>query len=87
MSSVAVLKVAPTPDLGKRLSRSKIAAALSRGGRQRNIETKAIQIQEALRSPQLSAPPRISQVSGLLVTSTTELIEASTGISRGSRGS
>ncbi len=77
--AVAVLKVAPTPELGKKLSRSKIAAALSRGGRQRNIETKTVQIQEALRSPQLSAPPRISQVSGLLVTSTMELIEGLNG--------
>lgn len=73
--AVAVLTVAPTPELGKKLSRSKIAAALKRGGRQRNIETRTVQIQDALRSEQLSAPPRISQASGFLVTSTTELIE------------
>lgn len=73
--AVAVLTVAPTPELGKKLSRSKIAAALKRGGRQRNIEIKAVQIQDALRSEQLFAPPRISQASGFLVTSTTELIE------------
>ena len=36
--ALAVLAVAPTPALGRGLSRSKIAAALRRGGRQRRIE-------------------------------------------------
>lgn len=33
--AVAVLSIAPTPELGRRLSRSKIAAALRRAGRQK----------------------------------------------------
>jgi transposase len=41
----AVLAVAPTPALGRRLSQSKIAAALRRGGRQRRIEERAAEIQ------------------------------------------
>src|SRR5438874_5415544 len=36
--AMAVLAIAPTPTLGRRLSRSKIAAALRRGGRQRRID-------------------------------------------------
>jgi transposase len=36
--ALAVLRIAPTPEQGRRLSRSKIAAALRRGGRQRNID-------------------------------------------------
>ena len=39
--ALAVLAVAPTPVLGRGLSRSKIAAALRRGGRQRRVEERA----------------------------------------------
>ena len=54
--ALAVLAVAPTPTLGRALSRSKIAATLRRGGRQRRIEERAIEIQTALRVDQLEAP-------------------------------
>ncbi len=53
---LAVLAVAPTPALGRSLSRSKIAAALRRGGRQRRVEEHTAEIQAALRSDQLAAP-------------------------------
>src|SRR5680860_520949 len=36
--ALAVLALAPTPVLGRALSRSKLAAALRRGGRQRRVE-------------------------------------------------
>ena len=39
----------PHPELGRTLSRSKIAAALRRGGRQRRIDERAGEIQAALR--------------------------------------
>ncbi len=39
--ALEVLRVAPTPELGRGLSRSKIAAALRRGGRQRRVEERA----------------------------------------------
>src|SRR5207248_10811059 len=42
--ALAVLAIAPTPTLGRRLSRSKIAAALRRGGRQRRIDQRAVEI-------------------------------------------
>ena len=45
----------PRP-LGRQLSRSKIAAALRRGGRQRRIDERAVEIQTALRAEQLEAP-------------------------------
>jgi Transposase len=54
--AVSVLSVAPTPALGRQLSRSKIASALRRGGRSRNIEKRAEEIQAALRSDYLEAP-------------------------------
>ena len=47
----------PTPTLGAGLSRSKIAAALRRGGRQRRVEERAVEIQTALRVRAAPAPP------------------------------
>ena len=39
--ALVVLNIAPTPELGRGLSRSKIASALRQGGRQRNLERRA----------------------------------------------
>jgi transposase len=50
--------------LGRGLSRSKIASALRRGGRQRRVEERAERIQAALRSEQLEAPPMIADAMG-----------------------
>lgn len=66
--ALAVLAIAPTPDLGRRLSISKIASALRRGGRQRRIEARAAEIQAALRSDQLEAPPLVAEAMGATVT-------------------
>ena len=53
--ALEVLKVAPTPETRQRaLAFEKIAAALRRGGCQRRIDQRAIEIQDALRSPQLA---------------------------------
>jgi transposase len=54
--ALEVLRVAPTPELGRTLSTSKIAAALRRGGRQRRVDERAAEIQGALRAPQSPAP-------------------------------
>jgi hypothetical protein len=48
--ALAVLALAPSPEAGRRLSRAKIAAALRRAGRQRNIEESAERISAALRA-------------------------------------
>ena len=53
---LAVLAKAPTPAEGASLSVGQIQAALKRGGRQRNIERRASQIQTGLRTGQLAAP-------------------------------
>jgi transposase len=73
--AVAVLKIAPTPELGRRLSRSKITAALRRAGRQRNLEKRAEQVQGALRSEQLRAPESLERTYGVIVSSLVGLIE------------
>jgi hypothetical protein len=76
--SLAVLAIAPTPSLGRGLSRSKIAAALRRGGRQRRIEERAVEIQAALRAEHLEAPSAVADAMGAsiaaLVAVTVELV-------------
>jgi Transposase/Transposase IS116/IS110/IS902 family len=66
--ALAILAVAPTPTLGRALSRSKIAAALRRGGRQRRIEERSLEIQEKLRTPQLEAAPLVANAMGATAT-------------------
>jgi hypothetical protein len=66
--ALAVLAVAPTPTLGRALSRSKLASTLRRGGRQRRVEERAEQIQTALRTRQLEAPPLVANAMGSTVT-------------------
>ena len=46
--ALAVLSVAPTPELGGQLSVATIASALRRGGRQRNLDRRAAEIQAVL---------------------------------------
>jgi len=65
--ALEVLRMAPTPELGRTLSLSKIAAALRRGGRQRRIEERAAEVQSALRSEQLAAPAAVSSAMGASV--------------------
>jgi transposase len=62
--TVAVLGRAPTPDIGARLTVTQIRVVLKRGGRQRNLESRATQIQEALRTDQLTAPAAVAAAFG-----------------------
>ena len=59
--AVGVLARAPGPREAARLSTAKIRSALSRGGRQRNLEQRAAVVRDALRSPQLEAPAAVSR--------------------------
>ena len=81
--ALAVLAVAPTPALGRGLSRSKIAAALRRGGRQRRVEERAAEIQAALRATQLAAPEVVSVAMGSTVAALVAVVgELNTQIAR-----
>jgi transposase len=62
--ALAVLALAPTPQQGKRLSPARIASALRRAGRQRNVEVRASTIRAALEEVQLSAPTTVSNAYG-----------------------
>ena len=66
--ALAVLDLAPTPTRGRALSKSKIASALRRAGRQRNVDARAEAIQAALRGDQLAAPPTVEVAFGHTVT-------------------
>lgn len=72
--AVAVLTVAPTPDQARRLSRSRIASALRRGGRQRNIDVRAEQIQTALRAEHPTAPAIVADAHATVVVSLLAII-------------
>lgn len=72
--AVEVLAIASTPEQGRSLSRSKIASALRRGGRQLNIDTRAVKIQTALRSDQLAQPATVTDAYGAIVASLTQVI-------------
>lgn len=74
--AVEVLAIAATPEQGRSLSRSKIAAALRRGGRQLNIDAKAVKIQTALRSEQLTQPSTVTGAYAAIVASLTQVIAA-----------
>jgi transposase len=65
--ALAVLAIASTPSLARRLPRSKIAAALRRGGRQRRSDERAAEIQVALRAETLEAPGLVAEAMGASV--------------------
>jgi transposase len=74
--ALAILALAPSPEAGRRLSQSKIAAALRRAGRQRGIEASAERIQAALRAPQLGAHPGVVSAYAAAVRSLVAVIDA-----------
>jgi transposase len=57
--ALAVLSAAPNPDLGRRLSQSRIETLLRRAGRQRNVSSTAATIRAALSFEQLTARPGV----------------------------
>ncbi len=73
--ALAVLAVAPTPALGRGLSLSKLEATLRRHGRERNVATRAQEIQAVLRAPQLDLQrPRLIAAHGDEVASLTRVL-------------
>lgn len=74
--ALAVLGRAPTPDLGARLSLAKIGSALKAAGRQRNIETRATEIQAVLRREHLTASPAVATAFGATTIAAVHVIAA-----------
>jgi transposase len=62
--ALAILGRAPTPLQAANLSLSKIRSALKAAGRQRNLDTRALEIQTVLRTEQLAAPAAVTAAFG-----------------------
>ncbi|MEU6188115.1 IS110 family transposase [Nocardia sp. NPDC047038] len=60
----AILALAPTPALATKLTKTRVAAALRRAGRQRGIDQLATQIVEGLRTVQLRQPGPVELAMG-----------------------
>lgn len=73
--ALAVLGKAPTPTQARRLSTNQIKAALTRGGRQRNLDSRAGQIRAVLQRPQLQAAELVEDAYGATTAAHTKLIE------------
>ena len=74
--ALEVLRVAPTPELGRTLSTSKIAAALRRGGRQRRIDERAGKSRRRCAPRSWPAPAAISTAMGASVAASVAVIAA-----------
>jgi hypothetical protein len=77
--ALAVLQIALTPERGRALSRSKIASALRRGGRQRNVERRAAEIQLVLRGEHPAAAPVVADACGAATQARVALIASLVG--------
>ena len=74
--AVAILEIAPTPPLGRQLSKAKMIAAMRRAGRQRNLERRAVEIQAALREEQLAQGPVVEAAYGVTTSTHVAMIRA-----------
>jgi transposase len=72
--ALALLSRAPTPEQGQRMSLNQLRSALQRGGRQRGVEARAAELQQALRAPQLQPPPRLAKAYGSSVLAVVRVI-------------
>jgi hypothetical protein len=54
--ALAVLELAPTPELGRQLTRAAVRRALVQAGRRRNLQARVVAVHDALAAPQLAAP-------------------------------
>ncbi|KSU52537.1 MULTISPECIES: IS110 family transposase [unclassified Gordonia (in: high G+C Gram-positive bacteria)] len=76
---LAVLRRAPTPRQGAALTVAAIRSALKKGGRQRNIDHRAREIQQALRGGgHLNAPEALTAAYAATVTATVGMLAALT---------
>ena len=74
VDAVAVLGIAPTPAIGRTLSRAKLVSAMKRAGRKRNLEEHAEKIQGVLRKEQLAQPAVLENAYGITTRVTVAVI-------------
>ena len=66
---LSILSIAPTPTLGRALTKSKVERALTKGGRQRGIERRALEIIASLRADQMTQPEIVELAYGRITAS------------------
>ncbi len=62
--ALAILAIAPTPQMARGLSRARISRALARAGRTRNLERRAAEIQQVLREEQPAGAAAVAEAFG-----------------------
>jgi len=72
--AIAILGHAPTPDTGRRLRLSTLERLLRSGGRQRRVTARAVEIQTALRAPQLEAAVAVTNAYSVVVNTLVHII-------------
>jgi transposase len=75
----SILAMAPTPELGKRLTLAKIRRSIAGSGRTRRLDERAAEIFEALHAEQLQAPRAVAEAWGETVGSLVVVIDSLTG--------
>ncbi|MBF6558478.1 MAG: transposase, partial [Acidimicrobiales bacterium] len=73
--AVAVLAAAPTPTIGRAMTKANLVNVLKAAGRQRYLDQRAEQIQVALRAEQMSQPAVLEGAYGRITASTIRVIE------------
>ncbi|MDQ6785021.1 MAG: IS110 family transposase [Actinomycetota bacterium] len=76
--ALAVLGRAPTPQAGRRLSKSAIVTVLRRVGRRRYLDPTATKIQAGLRSEQLDPPTVLADAYGAAIAATVAVVATMT---------
>jgi len=72
----AILAAAPTPAAAAALTKPQLRALLKRAGRQRGLDTEAVRIQTALRTPQLRQLPMVENAFGRQALALLRLLDA-----------
>lgn len=72
--AIAILGHAPTPDAGRRLRLSTLERLLRSGGPQRRVTARAVEIQTALRAPQLEAAVAVTNAYSVVVNTLVHII-------------
>lgn len=73
--ALAILGRAPTPAVGRGLTKPQIKAALTKAGRQRRLDVRSNEIHQILRVEQLDAPDVVADAYGATTTATVAIIE------------
>lgn len=72
--ALAVLAIAPTPTRGRQVTVSQIRKALEKAGRKRNLEARAVEYQQGLKTDHLAVGPVVEEAHGAIVTAQVRIL-------------